>query len=863
MPQFSYPGIYNEERRRIAPIQGVSTSNFGVVGAAERGPEDEATLVTSFTQFQETFGDFITDSTLAMQVYAFFAQEGRQAYVVRVCRPDAVTACGFVQNNVQDEEVDADIAAATLYCRSASSGLALPNAADIINTPIEAPAPLTAGTVSFRWWQQTILAGGITHYTAAAAPETRVRFQIQDALGNPIRPIERPLALLLGAFTWLDSGAVARTVDMLATAPANDIVALRESVAPFATVGYIDCQTGIVTIDMNLFTVPTDIGAGNAITNPNPFNYGTQRTVTDLGGALVGDVDPAQPRWIDYDGTGLAGVAGAFTFHFGVGGVAVPVMAGSQVLVNYTQQDFGFCAKSKGAWGNDLEIRVYGNEEFYTASTGQFSRVDIEVWYDDPIEGVLTLKETFTELVLDDPTNANYIVSVINDEFKGSDLIVMTATAAQDTFTAGVNGRLRKGYNNVWGEAIAGGNGTLTVFEGANAAQASSPIIPRTLTIRYYNAANALFTITDDGEGNLIGAVNPAGTNTVDYATGALEFTTSAIPTAPIPAGLPTQDGFLRAQFYTTASCGVFCTDAPTGGTDGVLPITRLQVSSPALEATNRGVYALNVPDEMMTVAIPDFASDPTVTLDLIAWAQRKMDKFIVASVPQGATPTQAKDYKKFTLASYSSFCALYYPYVGIIDPKTDLQVFMAPCGWVAGAYARTDNNKTVSKAPAGVEDGALNLVVSLERNLSLEEIGVLNKVGVNCLYESAETGRVLWGARTLSRDDFLYIQRRRFFMFVEKSVYKSTWGFVFETINTGLYDRIKNLVEGFLSGLLSLGYFPTGIPSLAYRVICDSSNNTPAIAEQGLVICDVYLAPTTPGEFILFRYQQLTAVAA
>lgn len=69
--------------------------------------------------------------------------------------------------------------------------------------------------------------------------------------------------------------------------------------------------------------------------------------------------------------------------------------------------------------------------------------------------------------------------------------------------------------------------------------------------------------------------------------------------------------------------------------------------------------------------------------------------------------------------------------------------------------------------------------------------------------------------------------------------------------------------MEGFLSGLLSLGYFPTGIPSLAYRVICDSSNNTPAIAEQGLVICDVYLAPTTPGEFILFRYQQLTAVAA
>jgi len=862
MPQFSYPGIYNEERRRIAPIQGVSTSNFGVVGAAERGPEDEATLITSFTQFQEQFGDFITDSTLAMQVYAFFAQEGRQAYVVRVCRPDAVAACGFIENNVLDEEVDADIASGTLLCRSASSGLPGPNANDLINVPVDAPAPLTAGTVRFRWWEQTILAGGITHYTAGAAPETRVVFQIQDAGGNPIRPIERPLALLVGAFTWLDGGAVARTVDMLATAPANDIIALRESVAPFATVGYIDCQTGIVVIDMALFTVPTNIGAGNSITNPNPFNYGTERTVTDLAGVLVGAIDPAQPRWIDYDGTGLAGVAGAFTFHFGTGAAPAPVMAGSQVLADYIQDDFGFCATSRGAWGNDLEIRVYGSEEFYTASTGQYSRVDIEVWYDDPIEGVLTLKETFTELDLTDPTSANYIVSVINDAFKGSDLIVMNATAAQDTFTGGVNGRLRKSYNNVWGEAIAGGNGVMTVFEGANAAQVSSPIIPRTLTIRYYDAAGTLFTITDDGEGNLTGDVNPAGTNTVDYTTGALEFTTSAIPTQPIPAGLPNQDGFLRARYYTTASCGDFCTDAPTGGTDGVLPITRLQVSSPALEATNRGVYALNVPDEMMTVAIPDFATDATVTLDLIAWAERKLDKFIVASVPQGATPTQAKDYKKLTLASYSSFCALYYPFVNIIDPKTDLQVSMAPCGWIAGAYARTDNDKTVSKAPAGVEDGALNLVVGLERNLSLEEIGILNKVGVNCLYESAETGRVIWGARTLSRDDFYLIQRRRFFMFVEKSVYKSTWGFVFETISTGMYDRIKNLVEGFLSGLLSLGYFPTGIPSLAYKVVCDTSNNTPAIAEQGIVICDVYLAPTTPGEFILFRYQQLTAVA-
>ena len=99
--------------------------------------------------------------------------------------------------------------------------------------------------------------------------------------------------------------------------------------------------------------------------------------------------------------------------------------------------------------------------------------------------------------------------------------------------------------------------------------------------------------------------------------------------------------------------------------------------------------------------------------------------------------------------------------------------------------------------------------------------------------------------------------------MFVEKSVYKSTWGFVFETISAALYDRITNLVEGFLGGLVSLGYFPTGIPSQAFLVVCDSSNNTQALVDQGIVRCDIYLAPTTPGEFILFRFQQFVTAGA
>ena len=50
------------------------------------------------------------------------------------------------------------------------------------------------------------------------------------------------------------------------------------------------------------------------------------------------------------------------------------------------------------------------------------------------------------------------------------------------------------------------------------------PIVPSTITITA-NPGVAQQVVTDDGSGNLIGAVNPLGTNTIDYDTGAIEVT--------------------------------------------------------------------------------------------------------------------------------------------------------------------------------------------------------------------------------------------------------------------------------------------------------------------------------------------------
>src|SRR3954447_9634497 len=53
-------------------------------GLARRGPSNTPTLVTNWSQFAQTFGDFIPNSHLAHAVYGYFLNGGGAAYVVRI-----------------------------------------------------------------------------------------------------------------------------------------------------------------------------------------------------------------------------------------------------------------------------------------------------------------------------------------------------------------------------------------------------------------------------------------------------------------------------------------------------------------------------------------------------------------------------------------------------------------------------------------------------------------------------------------------------------------------------------------------------------------------------------------------------------
>lgn len=82
---YSYPGVYIEEITSAGPIQGVGTSTAALIGVTKSGPVNLPTLVTSFDQFRQQFGEEPLDGYyLWYAARGFFENGGKLAYIVRV-----------------------------------------------------------------------------------------------------------------------------------------------------------------------------------------------------------------------------------------------------------------------------------------------------------------------------------------------------------------------------------------------------------------------------------------------------------------------------------------------------------------------------------------------------------------------------------------------------------------------------------------------------------------------------------------------------------------------------------------------------------------------------------------------------------
>jgi uncharacterized protein len=186
----------------------------------------------------------------------------------------------------------------------------------------------------------------------------------------------------------------------------------------------------------------------------------------------------------------------------------------------------------------------------------------------------------------------------------------------------------------------------------------------------------------------------------------------------------------------------------------------------------------------------------------------------------------------------------------------------IAPCGAVAGVMARTDTERGIWKAPAGISAKIMG-VIDLPVKLTDPENGDLNPVGINCIRIKPPAGIVVWGSRTMAGADQLtsqwkYTPVRRLALYIEESLYRGTQWVVFEPNDEPLWSQIRLNVGAFMDDLFHKGAFQGMSPKEAYLVKCDHETTTQIDIDRGIVNIVVGFAPLKPAEFVILRITQL-----
>jgi hypothetical protein len=288
------------------------------------------------------------------------------------------------------------------------------------------------------------------------------------------------------------------------------------------------------------------------------------------------------------------------------------------------------------------------------------------------------------------------------------------------------------------------------------------------------------------------------------------------------------------------------------------------------------GMYALEDADIFNLLCIPppdeDGADEGSPQYSAVytaadAYCKERRAVLIVDPPTDWSSASEAKSGIASLGLARSENAAVYFPRIRAADPKEEYRLrSFAPCGVVAGIIAKTDAQRGVWKAPAGIE-AILVGVPELEYSLTDNQNGDLNPLGINCLRTISPAGRIVWGARTLKGADNLanqwkYLPVRRTALYIEETLYRNSKWAVFEPNDEPLWSQLRLSIGAFMHDLFRKGAFQGSTPKEAYLVKCDRETTTQYDIDRGIVNIIVGFAPLKPAEFVIIKIQQLAGQA-
>ena len=303
-----------------------------------------------------------------------------------------------------------------------------------------------------------------------------------------------------------------------------------------------------------------------------------------------------------------------------------------------------------------------------------------------------------------------------------------------------------------------------------------------------------------------------------------------------------------------------------SGGNDGQQPTPPEYKGSRSGNGIGKGLLALEELEDISMVAAPGSTHNFTqeggnsgyaksILREVISHCEHMRYRVAVLDSIEGSTVNKVL---KLRRSIDSAWAALYFPWVQVLDPLTRQAIFNPPSGHICGIYARTDTQRGVHKSPA---NEVIRLATGFEKKITKGKLELLNPEGINCLRKISGRGYRVWGARTISSDpEWRYINVRRYFAYLERSIDVGTQWVVFESNGEPLWSSVRGSVENFLFNEWKSGALLGAKPDEAFFVRCDRTTMAQGDLDAGRMIFQIGVAPLKPAEFVIFRIGQKTA---
>ena len=245
-----------------------------------------------------------------------------------------------------------------------------------------------------------------------------------------------------------------------------------------------------------------------------------------------------------------------------------------------------------------------------------------------------------------------------------------------------------------------------------------------------------------------------------------------------------------------------------------------------------------------------------TVAASLITTVESRKDCLVFLSPTRASVVNNAGSESTSILSfraglTSSSYAVLDSGYKYQYDKYNDVYRYVPLNGDIAGVCARTDLERDPWFSPGGLNRGIIKNVIKLAYNPTKAERDNLYVQGINPVVTFQGEGTILFGDKTMLNRPSVFdrINVRRLFVVLEKSIARAARSTLFEFNDQFTRAQFVNLVEPYLRDVQGR----RGITD--FRVVCDTTNNTPEVIDSNRFVGDIYIKPARSVNFIQLNF--------